>query len=55
MVDLVNKKRHNDINSLKEAIQDAWDTLDEEFVKHASTRFRSRLERVLDGNGEYLC
>ena len=50
----VNKVRHTNKDELKKAIVDAWEDMDADYLKHVTGRFRSRLERVLEGDGAYL-
>ena len=50
----VNRVRHTNKESLKNAIREAWEHMDADYLKHVTGRFRSRLERVLDADGAYL-
>ncbi len=54
MVAEVNHVGYKSLNALKTATQKSWDDLDERFVRRVTGRFRNRLERVLEGGGEYL-
>ena len=50
----VNVEKHEHVDKLKEAISRSWMNMPVDLVKHVTGRFRSRLERVLEGNGDYL-
>ena len=54
LVRKVNSVRHTSKANLKIAIEEAWEEMDESYLQHVTGRFRSRLKRVLDGNGAYL-
>ena len=54
LVRQVNKVRHTNKDELKNAIIQAWGDMDADYLKHVTGRFRSRLERVLEGDGAYL-
>ena len=50
----VNNKRHSNMDSLKRTIRKVWKEMEEEFIISITGKFRSRVERVLEGEGEYL-
>ena len=54
LVRQVNQIRHTNKDALKNAIVDAWEDMDADYLKHVTGRFRRRLERVLEGEGTYL-
>ena len=54
LVRQVNRVRHTNMDNLKNAIIQAWGDMDADYLKHVTGRFRSRLERVLEGDGAYF-
>ena len=54
MVKEVNNHRHTSVVALKKAIKKSWNGMDEAYIKNVVGSFRSRLERVLEGDGAYV-
>ena len=54
MVREVNNHRHTSLVALKKAIKTSWNGMDEDYIKNVVGSFRSRLERVLEGDGAYV-
>ena len=50
----VNRSAHQSKESLITAIKEVFADLPREMVKKACSRFRSRLERVVTANGDFI-
>ena len=53
VVQRVKHRRYESQHLLKEAIERAWETMDEEHVRRVTCSFRKRLEAVVATNGEH--
>ena len=48
------KKHHNNLNSLKMSIKRAINTLEKEEIIHGLSKFRNRIEAVINASGGYI-
>ena len=49
-----NSKPHKNIDSLKHALQVAWDDLDPEMISASCRHAHKRMEAVVEANGGYI-
>lgn len=54
LVTKVNSKRHTSVTNLKKVIKKEWEAMEKDYIKKVTSRFRSRLERVLENDGAYV-
>jgi hypothetical protein len=50
----VSAKRHQSVNALKSAIRKEWSRMDATFVRKVCSRFRRRVQAVIDSDGGYI-